>query len=92
MNPFRYKDWTNNDLYQHWVTHPLDSNHHVRDRENIPMTDDELRKVMLAIAAGLEAIETRIAQVERTIRDIKKDMTMNRMTSPTSVHDPRLYR
>lgn len=41
MNPFRYKDWTNNDLYQHWVSHPLDNQHHLHDSEDIPMTYDE---------------------------------------------------
>jgi hypothetical protein len=35
------------------------------------MTEDDLKKVMLAIAAGLEAIEHRLTQIEENTRHMR---------------------
>lgn len=36
------------------------------------MTDDDLKKIMLSIAAGLEAIETRLTQIEENTRQMRE--------------------
>lgn len=58
------------------------------------MTEEELKKLMLAIAAGLDSIETRLTQIEENTRQMRKVVTTMRYAtpSPTSVHDPRNYR
>lgn len=38
------------------------------------MTEDELKKLMLAIAAGLEAIETRLTQIEENTRAMRQSV------------------
>lgn len=48
VNPFRYKDWTNNDLFLHRITRPVDNNYHLPIREDIQMTFDQWLKIGLA--------------------------------------------
>lgn len=56
------------------------------------MTEDELRKLMLAIAAGLEAIEARLTQIEDNTRQMRKVVTTMRYSTPTPDQQQRGYR
>lgn len=38
VNPFRYKDWTNNDLPQHGFPRPMDNQYHLPDSKDNQMT------------------------------------------------------